>query len=101
MKSFLPKPGQGPTENSRKSGFFKFRFYVFGNKFKALVSVNGIGWDPGYGSTSKMLAESSSLFSLRRNTKSKWCIDPINRFRNALLDRLEKNADLKFKIKYL
>ena len=100
LKSFLPKPGQGPKVNSRKNGYFKFRFYIFNNKLKALVSVNGIGC-PGYGSTSKMLAESSICLALDEVPIQNGVLTPSVALGNALLKRLEKNADLKFKIKFL
>ena len=100
LKSFLPKPGQGPKGNNRKNGYFKFRFYIFNNKLKAIVSVNGIGC-PGYGSTSKMLAESSVCLALDDLPIQNGILTPSVALGNALLKRLEKNADLKFKIKFL
>ena len=100
LKSFLPKPGQGPKGNSRKNGYFKFRFYIFNNNLKAIVSVNGTGC-PGYGSTSKMLAESSICLALDDLPIQNGILTPSVALGNALLKRLEKNADLKFKIKFL
>ena len=100
LKSFLPKPGQGPKGNSRKNGYFKFRFYIFNNNLKAIVSVNGAGC-PGYGSTSKMLAESSICLALDDLPIQNGILTPSVALGNALLKRLEKNADLKFKIKFL
>tara|TARA_B100000575_G_scaffold150619_1_gene120057 strand:+ start:3997 stop:5223 length:1227 start_codon:yes stop_codon:yes gene_type:complete len=104
LKSFLrlvlPKPGKGPTENSRKSGFFKLRFYVFDKKLKAIVSVYGVGC-PGYGSTSKMLAESSICLAKDKLPIQNGVLTPSTGLGNAFLNRLQKNADLKFKIKFL
>ena len=104
LKSFLrlvlPKPGEGPTGKSRKNGFFKFRFYVFNNKLKAVVTVKGVGC-PGYGSTSKMLAESSICLALDKLPIQNGILTPAAGLGNALLNRLQKKADLKFKIKFL
>ena len=100
VKFVLPKPGEGPTFNSRKNGHFKFRFYLFDNKLKAIVSVSGTGC-PGYGSTSKMLAESSICLALDELPPQNGVLTPSTALGAALLGRLEKNAGLKFKIKYL
>ena len=100
VKFVLPKPGEGPTFNSRKNGHFKFRFYLFDNKLKAIVSVSGTGC-PGYGSTSKMLAESSICLALDELPPQNGVLTPSTALGASLLGRLEKNAGLKFKIKYL
>ena len=55
----LPKPGEGPNEEQRENGFFNLRFYVtLEDGSSAMGKVTG-DKDPGYGSTSKMLAESA------------------------------------------
>ena len=96
----MPKPGQGPTEKSRKSGYFKFRFYVFDNKLKGIASVSGVGC-PGYGSTSKILAESSICLAQDELPKQNGILTPSSGLGIPLLKRLEKNADIKFEFKYL
>lgn len=54
---FLPKPGEGPSPEEQRDGFFDLRFvgYAEGNQTIA-VRVTG-DRDPGYGSTAKMLAQ--------------------------------------------
>ena len=74
--------------------------FDFDNKLKAIVSVSGIGC-PGYGSTSKMLAESSVCLALDKLSNQNGVLTPSTAFGNALINRLEKNAELNFKIKYL
>ena len=98
VKFVLPKPGQGPTGNSRKSGYFKFRFYVFDNKLKAIVSVNGVGC-PGYGSTSKMLAESAICLAIDKLPNKSGILTPSTGLGAPLLSRLRRNADLNFEFK--
>jgi short subunit dehydrogenase-like uncharacterized protein len=55
---FLPKPGQGPSKAARDAGFYDILFIGETSDGRSLrVSVKG-DKDPGYGSTSKMIAES-------------------------------------------
>jgi short subunit dehydrogenase-like uncharacterized protein len=55
---FLPKPGQGPSKAARDAGFDDVLFIGETSDGRSLrVSVKG-DEDPGYGSTSKMIAES-------------------------------------------
>lgn len=52
-----PKPGEGPTPEERAAGFYDLLFIGVGKDGRRVrVSVKG-DLDPGYGSTSKMLAE--------------------------------------------
>ena len=54
----LPKPGQGPSRADRDAGFFDILLIGETGDGRSLsVSVRG-DKDPGYGSTSKMIAES-------------------------------------------
>lgn len=56
---FLPKPGEGPTEEARRKGRWRFdvRGFVAGSdRAQALLTLRGEG-DPGYASTSRMLSE--------------------------------------------
>ena len=56
---FMPKPGEGPGFEKRKNGFYNLRFYITtDDKRKAFAKVIGDS-DPGYGSTSKILAQSA------------------------------------------
>jgi short subunit dehydrogenase-like uncharacterized protein len=55
----LPKPGQGPSKAARDTGFYDILFIGETSDGRSLrVSVKG-DKDPGYGSTSKMIAESA------------------------------------------
>jgi short subunit dehydrogenase-like uncharacterized protein len=50
-------PGDGPTPEQRAKGWFKVRFVGEGGGRRVVTEV--AGGDPGYGETSKMLAESA------------------------------------------
>ena len=55
----LPKPGQGPSKVARDAGFYDILLIGETSDGRSLrVSVKG-DKDPGYGSTSKMIAESA------------------------------------------
>ncbi|MGB9115807.1 saccharopine dehydrogenase family protein, partial [Bradyrhizobium sp.] len=52
-----PKPGEGPSKEERESGHYDLLFVAFGpDGRQARAAVKG-DRDPGYGSTSKMIAE--------------------------------------------
>ena len=54
---FLPKPGEGPTPEEQRNGFFDLRFIGFNEQGpNIIIRVTG-DRDPGYGSTAKMLAQ--------------------------------------------
>jgi short subunit dehydrogenase-like uncharacterized protein len=55
----VPKPGEGPSKAERDAGFYDLLFVALaadGRRLKASVKGDK---DPGYGSTSKMLAEAA------------------------------------------
>jgi short subunit dehydrogenase-like uncharacterized protein len=57
--SKTPKPGEGPSKDERENGFYEVVFTgTYDNGGKIAASVAG-DKDPGYGSTSKMIAESA------------------------------------------
>lgn len=55
LKAF-PSPGEGPSEEVRAKSWFKIVFVGEGGGERVVTEVSG--GDPGYGETSKMLAES-------------------------------------------
>ncbi len=94
---FTPKPGQGPNENERENGYYSMRFYIrYNDKSRALVRVTG-DRDPGYGSTSKMLAESAICLSKDSLKDTYGVITPSIAMGDQILDRLQAKAGLTFK----
>ena len=91
-----PKPGKGPNNKERESGYFSLRFYVFQeeNDF-SIYKVTG-DKDPGYGSTSKMLAESAVCLAKDELNNNFGILTPSIAMSDSLLDRLVSKAGLKF-----
>ena len=93
-----PKPGEGPSKEERESGHFDLLFTGFapdGRQIRAAVTGDR---DPGYGSTSKMIAECA--ICLRRDTPDVaggiWT--PGVAMKDALIKRLVDHAGLTFEI---
>lgn len=55
--------------------------------------------DPGYGSTSKMLAESAVCLAKDKLSNTSGVLTPSVAMGDSLLKRLEKNAGLSFSFK--
>ena len=98
VNSYMPKPGEGPGPEKRKNGFYNLRFYVtIDERRKAFAKVVGDN-DPGYGSTSKMLAESALCLAFDKLPENYGVVTPSIAMGKQLLDRLRNNAGLDFKI---
>lgn len=67
-KTVLPKPGEGPSKAEREEGYFKVKLVGENEEGENSVEVEIADTnDPGYGSTSKMLAESALCLVLEKN----------------------------------
>ena len=98
VNSFMPKPGEGPGLEKRKNGFYNLRFYItIDDKNKVFAKVIGDS-DPGYGSTSKMLAESALCLAFDKLPENYGVVTPSFSMGDKLLDRLNHNAGLKFEL---
>src|SRR3546814_16279259 len=66
------RPGEGPSKDEREAGFFDILFigeYPDGTTIRASVQGDR---DPGYGSTSKMLAETGMALLPRQGRGGVW-----------------------------
>lgn len=95
-----PKPGEGPSKQERETGFYDV-LYV-GETAKGeriLTSVSG-DKDPGYGSTSKMIAECAICLAkdVDRNETPGGVLTPAPAMGHKLIQRLTEHAGLKFNI---
>jgi len=91
-----PKPGEGPTKEERDSGFYDVLFvasYPDGRTLR--LSVKG-DKDPGYGSTSKMIAETGIALATCTAPGGVWT--PGALLGMKLVERLEANAGLSFTV---
>lgn len=57
-KQWLPKPGEGPSVELQRTGFFVSRFAATGRAGMTKVTMRGEG-DPGYAGTARMIGESA------------------------------------------
>jgi short subunit dehydrogenase-like uncharacterized protein len=88
------KPGEGPSKEERENGFYDILYvgeYPDGREVRASVTGDR---DPGYGSTSKMIAESA--LTLLETKTAGGVVTPGGIIAAPLLKRLEAHAGLRF-----
>ena len=96
----LPKPGQGPGPSQRAAGRYDLLFIGEAADGRTLrASVKG-DRDPGYGSTSKLVAESALclIHEISRRTTGGGVWTPGAAMGLALMRRLHKRAGLRFAV---
>tara|TARA_B100001769_G_scaffold251140_1_gene224575 strand:- start:696 stop:1898 length:1203 start_codon:yes stop_codon:yes gene_type:complete len=95
---FMPKPGEGPGIKNREQGFYNLRFFIkLKDNSMALAKVIG-DRDPGYGSTSKILAESALCLAFDDLPSNYGIVTPSYSMGDKLLKRLRENAGLSFEL---
>ena len=101
VRRFLPKPGEGPSEDVQNNGWFRSTFIAEAEDGeKKICSIYGSG-DPGYKSTSKLVCESA--LTLARSVNLPVGDDYGGVLTSAaglgeeLINRL-KEADIDFKV---
>ena len=95
--SNAPKPGEGPSRESRENGNYDILFCGDINNESVHVSVVG-DMDPGYGSTSKMIAESAICLVKECEDLNGGIYTPAPSMGTKLIKRLQDNAGLTFTI---
>ena len=86
----LPKPGSGPSEKTRRTGWFRMQTYTRTTSgAKYLTTFAGKG-DPGYAATSVMLGESGLALAFDEDKLSdvRGIATPATVLGDALIDRL-------------
>ena len=86
----MPSPGEGPSEEARRSGFFAIDVHTRtsgGARYVCRVAAQG---DPGYAATAVMLAESGLCLALDRQRlpARAGVLTPATAMGTALADRL-------------
>ena len=93
----LPQPGEGPSKESREQGNYDVLFFADFDEGSIEARVTG-DMDPGYGSTSKMIAESALCLVQECEDLSGGMYTPAPAMGEKLIKRLTKNAGLTFDI---
>ncbi len=96
----LPKPGEGPSPEAQRKGFFDLRFLgstADGRQIRTKVTGDR---DPGYGSTGKMLGQASACLALDIDKAATaggfWT--PATIFGDRLIKRLTDRSGLTFEL---
>ena len=101
VNRFLPDPGQGPDKEARENGFFNIVLWGKNSAGKVIRTRVKGDRDPGYGSTSKMIAESTVSLAIDDLNKNYGVLTPVTAIGDPLLKRLQENAGLTFKIDHI
>lgn len=100
MQDNPPKPGEGPSKEERETGFYDVMFTgetADGQRLTASVKGDK---DPGYGSTSKMIAECALALvkDVSRDQTPGGVYTPAPALGDAVIKRLSEHAGLTFTI---
>jgi short subunit dehydrogenase-like uncharacterized protein len=91
----LKAPGEGPSEAERERSWFKVVFVGEGGGKRVRTEVSG--GDPGYGETSKMLAESGLCLAFDELPGRSGQLTTAVAMGDALLERVQK-AGIRFQV---
>ena len=96
LKKMLPDPGEGPDEATRNNGFFEFWAHGTDGTHHLKVKVSGQR-DPGYGATSRMLAQAGLCLSRDALNVGGGIWTPASAMGDELLRRLP-DVDVRFSV---
>ncbi len=91
----VKNPGDGPSEDERAKNWFKVKFKAQVDGRRLVTQVKG--GDPGYGETSKMLAESAMCLALDDLPSTAGQVTPAVAMGDKLIDRLQR-AGIEFRV---
>ena len=99
-KHVLPKSGSGPSKSEQENGFFDIRFFGTTAKQDTINTKVTGDRDPGYGSTSRMLAQSALCLAqdISQEDVAGGFWTPATAMGDKLIQRLEEHAGLSFEI---
>ena len=97
---FMPKPGEGPDQETRENGYYDILLHAnHPDDLEKDIRVKVSGdMDPGYGSTSKMLAECAVCLARDELTVSGGFWTPASAMGTRLIERLQQNAGVSFTV---
>ncbi len=99
-KHVLPKSGSGPSKEDQENGYFDIRLFgQTADKDSINTKVTG-DKDPGYGSTSRMLAQAALCLAqdISKEEVGGGFWTPASAMGDSLLTRLEEHAGLSFEV---
>jgi len=96
LKKVLPDPGEGPSEETRNNGFFEFWAHGTDGDNNLKVKVAGKR-DPGYGATSRMLAQAGLCLAQDELSVGGGIWTTASAMGDALLTRLP-SVDIHFSV---
>ena len=99
-KHVLPKSGSGPSKEEQENGYFDIRLFgQTADKDSINTKVTG-DKDPGYGSTSRMLAQAALCLAqdISKEEVGGGFWTPASAMGDSLLTRLEAHAGLSFEV---
>ena len=96
LKKVLPDPGEGPSEETRNNGFFEFWAHGTDGDNNLKVKVAGQR-DPGYGATSRMLAQAGLCLAQDELSVGGGIWTTASAMGDALLTRLP-SVDIHFSV---
>jgi short subunit dehydrogenase-like uncharacterized protein len=91
----LKDPGDGPSPEQREKSWFRVRFRGRADGPELVTQVSG--GDPGYGETSKMLAQSALCLAHDDLPARAGQLTPAVAMGQALIDRLEREG-IRFEV---
>ena len=95
----LPAPGEGPSPEAQKRGFFDLRFFGKTSDGKTIRAKVAGDADPGYLSTSKMLGQAAAcLAGLDKPEKPGGFWTPATLFGDRLIEALRAHAGVTFEV---
>jgi len=98
VKRLIPEPGSGPDERARKNGFFNLVLVGTTHAEEKITGRVTGDRDPGYGSTSRMIAESAVCLARDPVEVSGGFWTPASAMDGKLHTRLEQNAGIRFEV---
>lgn len=99
-KHVLPKSGSGPSKSEQENGYFDIRFFGYTASNNSISTKVTGDRDPGYGSTSRMLAQSALCLAQdisRKDVKGGFWT-PASAMGDKLIARLEEHSGLSFEV---
>lgn len=100
MSRFLPKPGEGPSPEMQRTGFFDLLFVGHTSDNRTVRTTLYGERDPGYGATARMLGQAALCLrdDVSRDDKPGGFWTPASALAEPLIPRLEAFAGLRFSV---